>query len=70
MPRSSPWVWAAPAKRPGGGVIYTFDRLAAGRRSEASELLRRRIVRGTRQKKNPAHKEPGGICSYYNAAPV
>ena len=35
----SPWVWAAPAKRPGGVVIYTFGRLAAGRRSEAAELL-------------------------------
>ena len=35
----SPWVWAAPAKRPGGVVIYTFGRLAAGRRSEATELL-------------------------------
>ena len=35
----SPWVWAAPAKRPGGVVIYTFGRLVAGRRSEATELL-------------------------------
>jgi hypothetical protein len=35
----SPWVWAAPAKRPGGVVIYTFGRLATGRRSEATELL-------------------------------
>jgi hypothetical protein len=35
----APWVWAAPAKRPGGVVIYTFGCLAAGRRSEASELL-------------------------------
>lgn len=35
----SPWVWAAPAKRPGGVVIYTFGRTVAGRRGEASELL-------------------------------
>lgn len=35
----SPWVWAAPAKRPGGVIIYTFGGLAAGRRSETTELL-------------------------------
>ena len=35
----APWAWAAPAKRPGGVVIYTFGCLAAGRRSEAAELL-------------------------------
>ena len=35
----SPWVWAAPAKRPGGVVIYTFGCPVAGRRGEASELL-------------------------------
>jgi hypothetical protein len=35
----SPWVWAAPAKRPGGVVVYTFGGLAAGRRSETTELL-------------------------------
>ena len=35
----SPWVWAVPAKRPGGVVIYTFGRPLAGRRGEASELL-------------------------------
>ena len=32
-------MWAVPAKRPGGVVIYTFGRLAAGRRGEATELL-------------------------------
>jgi len=35
----SPRVWAVPAMRPGGVVIYTFGRLAAGRHGEATELL-------------------------------
>lgn len=35
----SPWVWAVPAKRIGGVVVYTFGCTAVGRRGEASELL-------------------------------
>lgn len=35
----SPWVWAVPAKRIGGVVVYSLGCAVAGRRSEASELL-------------------------------
>ena len=35
----SPWVWAVPAKRIGGVILYTLGSPVAGRRGEASELL-------------------------------
>ena len=35
----SPWVWAVPANRIGGVVVYTFGCPVVGRRGEASELL-------------------------------
>jgi hypothetical protein len=35
----SPWVWAVPAKRIGGVVVYSFGCPVVGRRGEAAELL-------------------------------
>ncbi len=57
----SPWVWAAPAKRPGGVVIYTFGRLVAGRRGEASELLQLFFPDGRAQSGPQPQVSPGDI---------
>lgn len=35
----SPWIWAVPAKRVGGVIVYAFGRAVPGRRGEAAELL-------------------------------
>jgi hypothetical protein len=57
----SPWVWAAPAKRPGGVVIYTFGRTVVGRRGEASELLQLFFPDGMMESGPQPQVSPGDI---------
>jgi len=62
----APWAWAAPAKRPGGVVIYTFGCLAAGRRSEASELLQLFFPEGMPQSGPKPQISPADIHAALN----
>jgi hypothetical protein len=62
----APWAWAAPAKRPGGVVIYTFGCLAAGRRSEAAELLQLFFPEGRAQSGPKPEVSPADIHGALN----
>ena len=57
----SPRVWAVPAMRPGGLVIYTFGRLVAGRRGEATELLQLFFPDGSARSGQLPHVSPADI---------
>ena len=59
----SPWIWAVPAPRCGGVIVYSFGQALIGRRSEASELLQLFLPRGRLSASTRPAIVPGDIES-------